>query len=97
MHYAKSYGDQSIVKFLLYNGAKIDINPQKVVNVHHKTLEQYFYEKCIIVEGDDIDDEDFKIRLFDLLFLTIYEEKNANLKCRISLQSKFSTIRKTCF
>jgi len=62
LHYAKAYGDQSIVKFLLFNGAKIDINPQKVVNVHHKTLEEYFYEKCIIVEGDDIDDEDFRIR-----------------------------------
>jgi hypothetical protein len=33
------------------------VNPQKVVNVHHRTLEEYFYENCIVVEGDDIDDE----------------------------------------
>ena len=59
LHYAKSYPDQSIVKFLLSHGAKIDVNPQKMVNVHHRTLEEYFYEKCILVEGDDIDDEVF--------------------------------------
>jgi hypothetical protein len=41
----------------LFQGAKIDVNPQKVVNVHHRTLEEYFYENCIVVEGDDIDDE----------------------------------------
>ena len=57
LHYAKSYPDQTIVKFLLGQGGKIDVSSQKIVNVHHRTLEEYFYENCITVEGDDIDDE----------------------------------------
>ena len=69
LHYAKSYPDQSIVKFLLSHGAKIDVNPQKMVNVHHRTLEEYFYEKCILVEGDDIDDEVFLVSLKEFYFI----------------------------
>ena len=34
MHYAKQYPDQSIVKFLLKNGAKIDVNQQKLININ---------------------------------------------------------------
>ena len=33
LHYAKQYPDQSVVKFLLRNGAKIDVNQQKLVNI----------------------------------------------------------------
>ena len=28
-----------------------------------RTLEEYFYENCIRPEGDDIDDEDFRIKV----------------------------------
>jgi hypothetical protein len=31
-------------------------------------LEEYFYESCILSEGDDIDDEDFKIRIIYKIF-----------------------------
>ncbi len=68
LHYARQYPDQSIVKFLLVNGAKIDVNQQKLVNVNPRTLEEYFYESCIIPEGDDIDDEDFRIKINFKLF-----------------------------
>ena len=34
LHYAKQYPDQSVVKFLLRNGAKIDVNQQKLVNIN---------------------------------------------------------------
>ena len=36
--------------------------------MHPRTLEEYFYESCIIPEGDDIDDEDFKIRVIYKIF-----------------------------
>ena len=36
--------------------------------MHPRTLEEYFYESCIIPEGDDIDDEDFKIRVVYKIF-----------------------------
>ena len=68
LHYAKQYPDQSIVKFLLRNGAKIDVNQQKLINVNTRTLEEYFYENCIRPEGDDIDDEEFKIKINFKLF-----------------------------
>ncbi len=68
LHYAKQYPDQEIVKFLLSYGAKIDVNPQKVVNINPRTLDEYFYETCVIPEGDDIDDEDFRIRINFRLF-----------------------------
>jgi ankyrin repeat protein len=57
LHYAKSYPDQSIVKYLLSHGAKLDVNPQNEVNLNDRTLEEYFFEKCVIAEGDDVDDE----------------------------------------
>lgn len=80
LHYAKQYPDQSIVKFLLGHGAKIDVNPQKVVNINSRTLEEYFYETCIIPEGDDIDDEDFRIKInFKLFEKPLYGE-NDNLE-----------------
>ena len=50
------------------HGAKVDVNQQKVVNINPRTLEEYFYESCIIPEGDDIDDEDFRIRINFKLF-----------------------------
>lgn len=53
---------------MLRNGAKIDINTQKLVNVNPRTLEEYFYESCIRPEGDDIDDEDFRIKINFKLF-----------------------------
>ena len=68
LHYAKPYPDQSVAQFLLNHGAKIDINHQKNININPRTLEQYFYDYCIIPEGDDIDDEDFKIRIKFKLF-----------------------------
>ena len=68
LHYAKTYPDQSIVILLLENGAKIDKNPQGTINVNSKTLEQYFFENCITPEGDDIDDEDFRIKVNYRLF-----------------------------
>ena len=46
-----------MLKYLLSHGAKLDVNPQKVVNLHHSTLEEYLFEKCIHAEGDDVDDE----------------------------------------
>ena len=33
-----------------------------------RTLEEYFYESCIRPEGDDIDDEDFRIKINFKLF-----------------------------
>ena len=39
-----------------------------IINMHPRTLEEYFYESCIIPEGDDIDDEDFKIRVIYKIF-----------------------------
>ena len=54
---------QSIVVLLLDNEAKLDKNPQGIVNVHPRTIERYFYEECIEPEGEDIDDEDFKIKI----------------------------------
>ena len=68
LHYAKPYPDQSVAQFLLNHGAKIDINHQKNININPRTLEQYFYDYCIIPEGDDIDDEDFKISIKFKLF-----------------------------
>ena len=68
LHYAKPYPDQTVAQFLLNHGAKIDINHQKNININPRTLEQYFYDYCIIPEGDDIDDEDFKIRIKFKLF-----------------------------
>ena len=50
------------------HGAKVDVNQQKIVNINPRTLEEYFYESCIIPEGDDIDDEDFRIRINFKLF-----------------------------
>ncbi len=49
----------------------MDVNPQKVVNLHHRTLEEYFYEKCIVVEGDDIDDEVSVIHSFICFFINL--------------------------
>ena len=68
LHYAKYYPDQSIVVLLLDNEAKLDKNPQGIVNVHPRTIERYFYEECIAPEGEDIDDEEFKIRINYKLF-----------------------------
>ena len=50
------------------HGAKVDVNQQRAVNINPRTLEEYFYESCIIPEGDDIDDEDFRIRINFKLF-----------------------------
>ena len=68
LHYAKYYPDQAIVVLLLDNEAKLDKNPQGIVNVHPRTIERYFYEECIAPEGEDIDDEEFKIRINYKLF-----------------------------
>ena len=68
LHYAKHYPDQSIVVLLLDNEAKLDKNPQGIVNVHPRTIERYFYEECIAPEGEDIDDEEFRIRINYKLF-----------------------------
>ena len=38
LHYARTYPDQSVVKFLLSHGAKIDVNHQKMVNINPRTL-----------------------------------------------------------
>jgi hypothetical protein len=62
LHYARTYPDQALCVLLFSNGAKIDKNPQGVINVNSRTLEKYFNENCITPEGDDIDDEDFRIR-----------------------------------
>lgn len=77
LHYAKQYPDQSMAKFLLRNGAKIDVNPQKVVNVNPRTLEEYFYESCFTTEGDDLDEEEFCIKInFQLFEKPIYGAKD---------------------
>lgn len=68
IHYARPYPDQTIVKVLLKHGAKLDQNPQGQLNLNPRTLEEYFYEECIIPEGDDIDEEDFRIRINFKLF-----------------------------
>jgi len=68
LHYAKYYPDQAIVVLLLDNEAKLDKNPQGIVNVHPRTIERYFYEECISPEGEDIDDEEFRIRINYKLF-----------------------------
>ena len=75
LHYARTYPDQSVVKFLLGHGAKIDINQQQFVNINPRTLEEYFYESCIRTEGEDIDDEEFRIRLnFKLFEKPVYKD-----------------------
>ena len=67
LHYAKHYPNQEVVKFMLRNGAKIHKNDQEVINVHPKTLEDYLYKECMKASGDDVDDEDFSIKIkFDL-------------------------------
>ena len=42
--------------------------PTGIINIHPRTLEEFFYESCIVPEGDDIDDEDFKIRIIYKIF-----------------------------
>ena len=68
LHYAKPYPDQAVVKMLLCNGAKLDRNSQGAINLNPKTLEEHFYENCIETEGEDIDDEEFRIRIKYKLF-----------------------------
>ena len=63
LHYAKSYSDQNVAKFLLAYDAKFDKNPQDIPNVLPKTLDEYFYEQCVSTVGDEIDDEDFRIKI----------------------------------
>ncbi|TRY68237.1 hypothetical protein TCAL_06841 [Tigriopus californicus] len=79
IHYARPYPDQAIVKVLLKNGAKLDQNPQGQLNLNPRTLEEYFYEECIIPEGDDIDEEDFQIRINFKLFERPLVDENTPL------------------
>ena len=52
---------------MLRNGAKIHKNNQEVINVHPKTLEDYLFKECMKAAGEDVDDEDFNIKMkFDL-------------------------------
>ena len=52
---------------MLRNGAKIHKNEQEVVNVNPRTLEDYMFKECMKASGDDVDDEDFSIKIkFDL-------------------------------
>ena len=52
---------------MLRNGAKIHKNDQEVVNVNPRTLEDYMFKECMKASGDDVDDEDFSIKIkFDL-------------------------------
>ena len=68
LHYARPYPDSGVAKLLMANGAKLDMNPQGLINVNPRTVEEYFYDHCIKTEGDDIDDEDFVIRVNFKLF-----------------------------
>ena len=68
LHYAKPYPDQEIAKLLLKHGAKLHGNPQNAINLHAKTLEDHLYDYCMVTEGDDVDDEDFRIRINFKLF-----------------------------
>jgi len=68
LHYAKPYPNQRIAKLLLLHGAKLEVNDQGLLNLHPRTLEEHLFEHCIKAEGDDIDDEDFKIRINFQLF-----------------------------
>ena len=65
LHYAKPYPDQSIVLYLLSHGAKLDVNNRKVVNLNENTLEKYFFESCVKVEGDYVDTAEKKLRTPD--------------------------------
>ena len=83
LHYAKHYPNQvqparkllcvtffysqEVVKLMLRNGAKIHKNEQEVINVHPKTLDDYLFKECMKASGDDVDDEDFFIKIkYDL-------------------------------
>ena len=63
LHYAKLYPEQRISKLLLRHGAKIDRNAHHVINLRPAVVQEYFLEHCIVAEGDDVDDEDFTIRI----------------------------------
>lgn len=78
-HYAKPYPDQSVAKLLLKHGAKIEINEQGAVNLHPRTLEEHLFENCIATEGEDVDDEEFRIRIFYTLFEKPVENHDKNL------------------
>ena len=65
LHYAKPYPNQSIAKTLLSYGAKLDVNPQEMINLNEKTLEEWFFDKCVHTEGDDVDDEVKSIEIYD--------------------------------
>ena len=87
LHYAKSYPNQDIVIFLLQKGAKIDLNPQNVINISPKTLEEYFYDHCITSEGGDIDDEEFSIKVnFELFEKAAYDSKDNPFKRELAWQ-----------
>ncbi len=79
LHYAKPYPDQSVAKLLLRHGAKLERNEQKAINVLPRTLEEHFYEFCINTEGEDVDDEEFKIRINFKLFEKPFGEETGDL------------------
>lgn len=69
LHYARPYPSPEVTLVtLLANGAKLDMNAQGQINMNPKALHRYFLEHCIIPVGDDIDDEDFKIKMDFRLF-----------------------------
>ena len=47
--------------------------------MHPRTLEEHLFENCISTEGDDIDDEDFRIRISFTLFEKPVENDDKDL------------------
>ena len=45
------------------NGAKLHKNIQGSVNVNPKILEDYFFEDCMTASSEDVDDEEFFIKI----------------------------------
>ena len=79
LHYAKHYPNQEVVKLMMRNGAKIHKNSTDVINVHPKTLTEYFFQECMKPSGDDVDDEEFYITMKYDLFTKPEVEANRSM------------------
>ena len=64
---------------MLRNGAKIHKNQQEIINISRKTLEDYMTNECMKASGEDVDDEEFFIKIKYDLFAKPEIEPDKNL------------------